>query len=210
MHKLVVATFISLDGVMQAPGGPDEDRSGDFAHGGWVVPFIDDLLGRDDEVDGLSALLLGRRTYQEFAASWPLVTDDNPVAARFNTVPKYVASRRLTTADLEPSWHNASVLDGDVAAAVAELKRQPGSGEIQVHGSSVLIQTLLRHDLIDEYRLKVFPVLIGSGKRLFGDGTMPVGLKLVETTTSTSGVTMNTYTRAGDLGTGFYGAEFDN
>ncbi|SDS05707.1 dihydrofolate reductase family protein [Microlunatus soli] len=211
MRKLVVATFISLDGVMQAPGGPDEDRDGDFAHGGWVVPYIDDLLGRDDEVEPLTALLLGRRTYQEFAASWPLVGDDNPVAERFNRVPKYVASRTLQTSTLgDPVWHNSSVLDGEVADAVAELKAQPGEGEIQVHGSSDLIQTLLRHDLIDEYRIKIFPVLVGSGKRLFGDGTAPAGLKLTETTTSPGGVTMSTYTRDGELRTGFYGAEFAN
>lgn len=207
MRKLVVATFVSLDGVMQAPGGPDEDRDGGFEHGGWVVPFIDELLARsDDEVEELSALLLGRKTYEEFAASWPLVGDENPVAAKFNRVPKYVASRTL----VEPEWNNSTVLTGDVADAVAELKRQPDDGEIQVHGSSELIQTLLRHDLVDEYRVKVFPVLIGSGKRLFGEGTLPRGLRLVETTTTANGVTMSTYARAGELRTGFYGAEYDN
>ena len=207
MRKLVVETFSSLDGVMQAPGGPDEDRDRGFSHGGWVVPYLDDLLAPANAgVDELSALLLGRKTYEEFAASWPLVGDDNPVAAKFNRVPKYVASRTLTSAD----WNNSTVLTGDVAESVAELKRQPGTGEIQVHGSSELIQTLLRHDLIDEYRVKVFPVLIGTGKRLFGDGTLPRTLTLVDSTTSPNGVTMSTYARAGELRTGFYGAEFDN
>lgn len=207
MCKLVVVAFVSLDGVMQAPGGPDEDRDGGFEHGGWVVPFIDELLARsDDEVEELSALLLGRKTYEEFAASWPLVGDENPVAAKFNRVPKYVASRTLA----KPEWNNSTVLTVDVAEAVAELKRQPDDGEIQVHGSSELIQTLLRHDLVDEYRVKVFPVLIGSGKRLFGQGTLPRGLRLVETSTTASGVTMSTYARGGELRTGFYGAEYDN
>lgn len=208
MPKLVVAAFVSLDGVMQAPGGPDEDREGGFEHGGWVAPFIDDLLAASgDEVENLSALLLGRKTYEEFAASWPLVGDENPVAARFNRVPKYVASRTLEKAE---KWSNSIVLTDDVAEAVAELKQQPGGGEIQVHGSSDLVQTLIRHDLVDEYRLKVFPVLIGSGKRLFGDGTLPRGLTLVETTASPMGVTMSTYVRSGELRTGFYGAEFEN
>jgi dihydrofolate reductase len=206
MRKLVVEAFVSLDGVMQSPGGADEDRDGGFPHGGWVVPFVDDLLADAGAgVADLTALLLGRRTYEEFAASWPLVGDDNPVAASFNRVPKYVASRTLTTA----GWRGSTVLTGDVAQAVAELKQQPGGGEIQVHGSCDLIQTLLRHDLIDEFRVKVFPVLIGSGKRLFGDGTLPGGLRLVATRTTDSGVTMSTYARDGELRTGFYGAEFD-
>ena len=207
MRTLVVETFVSLDGVMQAPGGPDEDVEGGFEHGGWVVPFIDDLLGRSDEgVTDLAALLLGRKTYDVFAASWPLVSDDNPVAAKFNAVPKFVASR--TRDQLE--WHNSSVLQGDVADAVQALKEEPGEGEIQVHGSGDLIQTLLQHDLVDQFRVKVFPVVIGSGKRLFGAGTLPRGLTLVETETSNQGVTMSTYARSGDLRTGFYGAEFDN
>lgn len=207
MRKVVVEAFVSLDGVMQAPGGPDEDREGGFEHGGWVVPFIDDLLQRsDDGVTDLAGLLLGRKTYEEFAASWPLVGADNPVAEAFNRVPKYVASRTLDGLE----WNNSSVLKGDVGEAVAALKQEPDEAEIQVHGSSDLIQTLLKHDLIDTFRLKIFPVLIGSGKRLFGDGTLPGGLTVVETETSGSGVTMSTYTRGGDLRTGFYGAEFDN
>jgi dihydrofolate reductase len=204
--KLVVAMFSSLDGVMQSPGGPDEDRDDGFEHGGWVAPFVDDLLGQDDDGEELAALLLGRKTYDIFAASWPQVGDENPVATRFNRVPKYVASRTLD----QPTWHNTTVLTGDLAGAVAELKGQPGDGELQVHGSGELVQVLLRHDLVDELRLKVLPVLIGSGKRLFGDGTLPRGLALTKTTTTPAGVTMSTYVRDGDLRTGFYGAEFDN
>lgn len=207
MHELVVEAFMSLDGVTQGPGGPDEDRDGGFEHGGWVVPFIEELLAPvREEVAELSGLLLGRRTYEIFAASWPHVGDDNPVAARFNRAPKYVASRTLEKAE----WNNSTVLTGDIAAAVADIKQQPGEGEIQVHGSSELVQTLLRHDLVDRYRLKVFPVLIGSGKRLFGGGTLPAALRLVESTTSAKGVTMSTYVRDGELRTGFYGAEYDN
>ncbi|HVX45422.1 MAG TPA: dihydrofolate reductase family protein [Mycobacteriales bacterium] len=207
MRRLVVEEFVSLDGVMQGPGGPDEDRDGGFEHGGWVVPFIEDLLAPAGEEAGeLGALLLGRRTYEIFAASWPSVGDDNPVAARFNRVPKYVVSRTLGRADWEPY----TVISGDVAAAVAELKRAPGDGEVQVHGSSELIRTLQQHDLIDLYRVKIFPVVIGSGKRLFGAGIPPGELQLVASSTSPKGVTMSTYARAGALRTGFYGAEFDN
>jgi len=208
MRKLVVGTFISLDGVMQAPGGPDEDRDGGFEHGGWVVPFIgaEFMAQVGAEVEALGALLLGRKTYDVFAASWPLRGEEDPIAVKFNSVPKYVASRTLDKAE----WNNSTVLTGDLATAVAELKRQPGEGEIQVSGSGELVQTLLRHDLVDEYRVKVFPALIGSGKRLFGDGTLPRGLTLVESTTTADGVTMSTYARAGELRTGFYGAEYDN
>lgn len=206
MSRVVVSTFMSLDGVVQAPGGPDEDRDGGFEHGGWVVPYIDDLLVQSgDDIQRLEGLLLGRRTYEEFAASWPQVGDDNPVAAKFNRVPKYVVSQTLQ----HPEWHGSTVITGDIAAAVTELKRHPGDGEIQVHGSARLVQELLRHDLVDEFRLKVFPVLIGSGKRLFGEGTLPTSLELVDTRTSPLGVTMATYARAGKLRTGFYGAEFE-
>lgn len=205
MRKLVVGTFISLDGVMQAPGKPDEDRDGGFEHGGWVVPFLGEefMAQVGDEAEGLAALLLGRKTYDVFAASWPLRGDEDPIARKLNSVPKYVASRTLDKAE----WNNSTVLTGDVATAVAELKRQPGDGEIQVHGSSELIQTLLRHDLVDEYRVKVFPVLVGPGKRLFGDGTLPRDLTLVETTTIANGVTMSTYARGGELRQGVYGPE---
>ncbi len=196
MSKLVVVTFVSLDGVMQAPGGPDEDRSGGFEYGGWLVPHFDEAMGRTmvERTQQADGLLLGRKTYEIFAAHWPRVGGDDPIGAKLNSVRKYVASTTLDTVD----WNNSTLLSGDVAGAVAELKRQAG-GEIQVMGSGELIQTLMRHDLVDEYRLMVFPVLLGSGKRLFADGTMPAGLELAEATTSSTGVAIHTYRRAGEV-----------
>ncbi len=195
MRKLVVGTFLTLDGVMQAPGGPEEDRDGGFAHGGWSVKFWDELMGQRivEDVRQAGALLLGRRTYEIFAAHWPRVTDkDDPVAFKLNSAPKYVASRTLTRVE----WNNSSLISGDVAAHVARIKEQPG-GEIQVHGSSNLIQTLLKHDLVDEFRLWIFPVMVGHGKQLFGDGTIPRALRLVDTKASTTGVVIQRYERAG-------------
>jgi len=194
MRALVVGTFLTLDGVMQGPGGPEEDRRGGFAHGGWVVPHFDDTLGRamDEWVARADALLLGRRTYELFAAHWPHAGGDDPMALNLNSLPKHVASRTLDRVD----WDNSSLIAGDVAEAVAELKRRPGS-EIHVHGSGELIQTLMAHDLVDEYRLRIFPVLLGTGKRLFAGGTAPTGLELVDTATTATGVVMQTYRRAG-------------
>jgi dihydrofolate reductase len=197
MRKLVVGTFLTLDGVMQAPGGPGEDRDGGFEHGGWSVNYWDDMMGRVivEQMQHPDALLLGRRTYEIFAAHWPRVTDQNdPVASKLNSMRKYVASRTLRRAE----WSNSVLISSDVAAAVAGLKEQPG-GEIQVHGSGGLIQTLLKHDLVDEFRLWVFPVVLGAGKRLFGDGTVPGALRLVETHVSTTGVAIHRYERAGKL-----------
>lgn len=192
--KLVVGTFITLDGVMQAPGGPDEDRSGGFEHGGWLVPYFDERMG--ELITGWSeaadALLLGRKTYEIFAAHWPHVGDEDPIAAKLNRARKYVASRTLDTL----AWNNSVLLRGDVAAEVARLKREPG-GELQVTGSGELIQTLLRHDLIDEFRLWVFPLVLGRGKRLFGDGTIPGTLTLTDTIMSSTGVAIHLYRRAG-------------
>jgi dihydrofolate reductase len=204
MRKLVVGTFISLDGVMQAPGAPNEDQEGGFANGGWTVPLFDDQLGQlmTELTSRASALLLGRKTYEGFAASWPMVGDEDPVAAKLNRVPKYVASQTLTTAE----WANTTILSGDVATEVAKLKAQPG-GEIHVSGSSDLVQTLLRHDLVDEFVLLVFPVVVGPGKRLFGQGTLPRSLELVEATASKTGVTVNTYRRRGPLEVGAVGPE---
>jgi dihydrofolate reductase len=208
MRKLVVGTFISLDGVMQGPGAADEDRDGGFERGGWVVPYIgDEFMARvTEEVGQLGALLLGRKTYDVFAVSWPLRGDEDPVAAKLNSVPKYVASRTLEKAE----WNNSTILSGDVAKAVAELKQQPGDGEIQVHGSCELIQTLVEHDLVDEFHLRVFPVLVGPGKRLFGAGTVPAGLELTATAATSTGVLINTYTRAGKLEYGAIGPETGN
>ena len=188
--KLTLTQFVTLDGVYQGPGGPTEDTSGDFQHGGWLVPFFDEALGRYmtgifDEVD---AFLLGRRTYEIFAASWPKVTDpDDPIAGRLNTLPKYVASRSLERAD----WRNSTILSGDVAAEVAKLKEQPGR-ERQMHGSGALAQTLLDAGLIDTIRLIVFPVVLGSGKRLFAEGRTPSSFRLADLTSTPSGVTMQT------------------
>jgi dihydrofolate reductase len=204
MAKLVVGTFLTLDGVMQAPGGPGEDPDGGFEHGGWTVPYFNDEMGQlmAGWIEQATALLLGRKTYEIFAAYWPRVTDDDPTAAKLNSVPKYVASRTLDTVD----WNNAALIKGDVAEAVARLKRELG-GEIQVTGSGELIQTLMKHDLVDEYRLWVFPVLIGKGKRLFAEGTIPGGLRLVDTGTSSTGVASHTYERAGKLEYGSFALE---
>ncbi|HYI16861.1 MAG TPA: dihydrofolate reductase family protein [Thermomicrobiales bacterium] len=206
MRKLVVQSFMSLDGVVQAPGAPDEDREGGFEQGGWLIPHFDDdfLQFVTDSTQRAGALLLGRKTYDTFAASWPLRDDDDPVAAVLNRIPKYVASRTLASAD----WNNSTIINDDVAGEVATLKQQEG-GEIQVHGSGDLVQTLLKHDLIDEFQLYTVPVLVGSGKRLFGGGTVPAGLKLVSTATTGAGITFNTYQRHGDFGIGAYGPELE-
>jgi len=197
MRKLVVGTFLTLDGVMQAPGGPDEDRDGNFQHGGWLVPYFDDALVEmmTEWTRNADAFLFGRRTYEIFAASWPTSTDPaDEIAAVLNTRPKYVASRTLH----DVAWNNAKLLEGDVASAVAGLKAQQG-GEIQVHGSSGLLQTLLEHDLVDTLRLWQFPVVLGTGKRLFGDGTIPRSFRLVETRQNTTGAVLHVYDRVGGL-----------
>ena len=200
MRKLVVNTFMSLDGVMQSPGGPDEDPTGGFAYGGWGANYVDDeMMGRVSE-SGPYELLLGRGTYEIFAAHWPY--DEGPIADQLNSTRKHVASRTLGSVD----WNNSTLITGDVAEYVAELKRQDGP-EIQVHGSVGLIQTLLEHDLIDEYRLWIFPLVLGKGKRFFGAGTIPGGMKLVDSAVSKTGVTINTYERAGDIDLGSF--EFD-
>ncbi len=175
MRKLNVIEFVTLDGVMQAPGSSDEDREGGFEYGGWVIPHFDEELGARmvSLVERAGALLLGRKTYDIYAASWPFMPDNDPVAVIYNQIPKYVASRSLLTFE----WADSHQLGTDVASDVAKLKEQDG-GEIQVTGSSELIQTLLRNDLIDEFHLIVFPSIVGSGKRLFGDGAIPRGLSL--------------------------------
>jgi dihydrofolate reductase len=188
---------LTLDEIMQAPGAPDEDRSGGFAHGGWLVPYADEEFGRltTEWTGQASALLLGRGTYEIFAAHWPRVTDPQDViAAKLNTIPKYVASRTLKTAD----WHNTSVISGDIVEAVLALKRE-GSGELQVHGSPGLVQTLIANDLVDQYRLWIHPVVLGSGKRLFGSGTVPTALRLTATSTTSTGVVVHTYERVGSV-----------
>jgi dihydrofolate reductase len=204
MRKLVAAAFVSLDGVMQAPGGPPEDPSGGFTHGGWTVPYWDEPMGRfmDEMFSGPFDLLLGRRTYEIFAAHWPFVGSGDPIAERFNAVTKYVA-----TSSAQPlAWQNSVALGGDVAAAIGRLKQEDGP-TLLTQGSSVLLQTLLAHDLIDEFRLLVFPVILGTGKRLFGGGAKPGALTLTAASVSTSGVTMSVYERAGAISIGSFELE---
>jgi dihydrofolate reductase len=200
MRILAVNTFMSLDGVMQAPGGPEEDPTGGFAHGGWAANYFDDdMMEQVAEADPYE-LLLGRGTYEIFAAHWPY--DEGPIAERLNSTRKHVASSTLERVE----WNNSTLITGDVAEYVATLKSQDGP-EIQIHGSPGLIQALLTHDLIDEFRMWIFPVVIGTGKRFFGDGTIPAALKLVDSKVSKTGVTINTYARAGDINLGSF--EFD-
>jgi dihydrofolate reductase len=202
MRKLSVNTFLTLDGVMQAPGGPEEDPTGGFTHGGWSFNYWDDLMGQvmGESMSRPFDLLLGRKTYEIFAAHWPYATD--PAAEALNNATKYVASRTLDAVE----WQNSSLLEGDVAEAVARLKEEDGP-EIQIHGSGNLIQTLLQHDLVDEYRLWIFPVVLGSGKRLFADGALPRGLKLVDSKTSTTGVLIATYAHRGEVEYGSFALE---
>ncbi len=197
MRKLVVGSFLTLDGVMQAPGGPKEDRQGGFRHGGWLVPYFDEKFGEimTEWTKRAGAFLLGRKTYKIFAASWPKSTDPaDEIATALNTRPKFVASRTLD----KVTWNNSHLLKGDVAEEVAKLKVQEG-GEIQVHGSSDLLQTLLKHNLIDTLRIWQFPVVVGAGKRLFGEGTIPGSFRLVDTQQTATGAVLHVYERAGGL-----------
>ncbi|HEX2370424.1 MAG TPA: dihydrofolate reductase family protein [Acidimicrobiia bacterium] len=193
--QLTVTTFLSVDGVYQGPGGPTEDQSGGFDRGGWLVPHFDEATGQfmNEVFDNVDAFLLGRRTYDIFAASWPNTTDpDDPVASRLNTLPKYVVSTTLK----DPEWANTTVLAGDAAAAVQELKEREGR-ELQVHGSGRLVQFLLDHDLVDRLNLLVFPVIVGAGRRLFADSGIATGLALDESRTTGSGVTISVYRTTG-------------
>src|SRR5918997_2300651 len=205
MRKLIVLSFISLDGVMQAPGGPEEDPTGGFKHEGWVAGYFDDFLGKVmvKQMTRTFDLLFGRKTYEIFAAHWPYVNSSkDPFAARINNAKKYVASKTLTKLD----WSNSELVKGDVGNEVKKLKDQDGP-EIQVHGSGNLIQTLLKHDLVDELWLKIFPITLGVGKRLFADGTIPVGYKILESEISPSGVIVATYGRTGEVKTGSFALE---
>ncbi len=199
MRKLIVLSFITLDGVMQAPGGPEEDASGGFKFGGWSVPYFDDFLGKtmSAQMDRPFDLLLGRKTYEIFASYWPQVTDET--GRGINEATKYVVSHRPVDTD----WKTTVLIDGDAVAKIKQLKAGDGP-ELQVHGSGNLIQTLLKHDLVDELWLKTFPVVLGTGKRLFADGTMPAGLRVVESSVSPSGVVVASYARAGDVKTGSF------
>jgi dihydrofolate reductase len=200
VRELVVNTFLTLDGVMQAPGGPGEDSSGGFEHGGWSVKYWDDVMGQQmGEVMGKPFdLLLGRKTYEIFAAYWPHATEEQG-AGPLNSARKYVASRTLETVD----WNNSTLLEGDVGEAVTKLKKEPGP-EIQVHGSWNLLQTLMKDDLIDRYNLWSFPVVLGTGKRLFSEGAVPKGMRLTDSTTSTTGVVIAKYEPAGAIDYGSF------
>ena len=200
MRKLIVSTFLTLDGVMQAPGGPGEDDSGGFAHGGWSVNYWDEQMGQvmDEATSTPFAMVLGRKTYDIMAAYWPHAPEEAG-AKTFNDATKYVASRSRPRLE----WSNSVLIEGDAAEGIAALKKEDGP-ELQVHGSGNLIQTLLRHNLVDQYRLWVFPLVIGSGKRLFSEGTTPSGLKLVDSKVSTTGVVIGTYEPAGEIVTGSF------
>jgi dihydrofolate reductase len=199
MRKIVAAAFVSLDGVMQAPGGPEEDPTGGFPHGGWTFHGWDKVM--EERMGATFAepydLLLGRKTYEIFAAHWPFAPAEDPIAQQFNAVTKYVVTR----SDAPLQWKGSRRVSG--TAELAEIKRAEGP-TLLVQGSSDLIQSLLAEGLIDEFRLLVFPVLLGKGKRLFGDGTVPMALDLVASTTSTTGVTIATYRPAGPVRTGSF------
>lgn len=202
MRKLIASTFLSLDGVMQAPGGPTEDPTGNFKLGGWMFTFLDPEVnlsaagfdGKDRE------LVLGRKTYEIFEAYWPYQGEDNPIARTLNATKKHVASRTLKSLQ----WNNSSVLDGDIVSAITKLKNQPGQ-DLQIIGSGNLIQTLQAASLIDQYHIWTFPVVLGSGKRLFEDGAGQCALRLVDSEVSNAGVVMSTYVPAGDIQLGVIG-----
>ena len=195
MRDLAIITFLTLDGVMQAPGNPEEDPSGGFIHGGWSANYWDEVM--EQVVEEAMAvpydLLLGRKTYETFAAHWPSVGND-PIANKLNNATKFVATSTLTKLE----WKNSIRLTGDIAAEVSQLKNRDGP-LLQVHGSWQLIQALLSHELIDEFRLWTFPLVIGPGKRLFGQNTVPTGLTLEKSKTTSNGVMMSIYRRAGKI-----------
>ena len=198
MRELIVCTFLTLDGVMQAPGAPEEDKEGGFAFGGWQASYLDDVTSSAIAafMDKPFDLLLGRKTYDIFAGYWPNHVD-GPIGRKFSAATKYVASRGAPTLP----WERSVGLEGDVARSVAHLKAQDGP-ELQVYGSGDLVQTLRAHDLIDRYLLWIHPVVVGSGKRLFPEGTVPGALRLVESRVSTTGVIIGTYEPAGNVVTG--------
>jgi dihydrofolate reductase len=202
MRELIVNTFLTLDGVMQAPGGPEEDPSGSFEHGGWSFGYWDEEMERamGELMSKPFDLVLGRKTYDIFAAHWP--QSDDPGAEPLNKATKHVASTTLT--DLE--WENSKLIEGEVPDGVRALKQQDGP-ELQVHGSANLIQTLLKHGLIDEFRLLIFPLVLGEGKRLFDGGTVPAGLELASSQVSSSGVIMASYRSGAEIKYGSFPAD---
>jgi len=196
MRKIIVLTFISLDGVMQAPGGPQEDTSGGFKYGGWVIPYFDEALGKvmDEQMGHPFDLLLGRKTYELFAGYWPGHKDEGP---GINNATKYVVSHSTQAF----TWEKSVLVTGNVLNEIKKLKAQDGP-ELQVHGSSALVQLLLENDLVDEFWLKIFPVTLGNGKRLFDEGTMPSAYLLTKSTVTPSGVIVANYERSGEVKTG--------
>lgn len=200
MRKIIVLTFVSLDGVMQAPGGPEEDTSDGFKFGGWTFPYFDEFGGEvmGEQMSHPFDLLLGRKTYDIFAAYWPKQTGD--IAAPLNKATKYVVSASSPKLD----WEKSVLIEGDVVQKLKDLKQTDGP-MLQVHGSGKLIQTLLKNDLVDELWLKTFPITLGSGKRLFAEGTIPAAFELTESKASPSGVIFANYTRAGEVKTGTVG-----
>lgn len=205
MRKIIVGAFVSLDGIMQAPGGPQEDPVGGFKYGGWVVPYFDETLG--EAVGEMFAkpfdLLLGRKTYDIFAAHWPFVGADDPIGSLFGRITKYVATRNP---DLKLDWQNSRTLGPDAVATVRKLKSEDGP-DLLTQGSTDFLQTLFENDLVDEINVLVFPLVLGKGKRLFGNGASPTSLKLVSSTVSGTSVTINKYVRAGEIETGSFQLE---
>jgi dihydrofolate reductase len=199
MRKIIVLTFVTFDGVMQAPGGPHEDTDGGFEYGGWVVPYFDERLGQimGEQMTGPRDLLLGRRTYEIFASYWPAHESEWP---GINASTKYVVSSART----DSLWDNTVFINDNVVEELRRLKQQDGP-ELQVHGSSQLLQTLLKHDLVDELWLKIFPVTLGSGKRLFGEGTSPAAFQVTHSEVTPGGVIVASYARAGEVKTGLIG-----
>jgi dihydrofolate reductase len=195
MRKLIAITQITLDGVMQSPGGPEEDPRNGFTHGGWAMPFVDDVLSQaiGETIAGEFDMLLGRRTYEIFAAYWPN-HGDNPIGKAFNKATKYVVTRSLDRFD----WENSQPIGGDLVDEVCRLKASDGPA-LHIWGSSELLQTLIAADLVDEYHIWVFPLVVGEGKRLFENGVPPRGLALVETRSTPKGVLINTYRPAGPV-----------
>ena len=198
MKKIIVLSFVTLDGVMQAPGGPQEDPSGGFAYGGWTVPFFDEELGKTmgEQMSKPADLLLGRKTFDIFAGYWPQHEAEWP---GINDITKYVVSNSMSSTD----WKNSVIVKGNVVEEIKKLKQQDGP-DMQVHGSSNLIQTLLQNDLVDEFWLKIFPVTLGKGKRLFGEGSIPEAFSLIESKATPSGVIIASYKRNGEVKPGSF------
>jgi dihydrofolate reductase len=198
MRKLIILSFMTLDGVVQAPGGPEEDTSGGFKYGGWVFDFFDEFVGKVmvEQMSNNADLLLGRKTFEIFASYWPDHEKDWP---GINQVTKYVASNTLSA----HSWNNTLFLKGNIEDQIKKLKQQDGP-DIQVHGSGNLIQTLLKYDIVDEFWLKIFPITLGNGKRLFDNGTIPAGFRLLEYKVSPMGVIIANYKRDSEVKTGSF------